>query len=182
MVLYNAKNERIKRDYLEWEKEANGKSDKTIVNMRSAIYRFEQSTQFKDFRLISKDIIISFKKELTTMKNNKSNQPVSKTYLLHTSKYLINFFRWLASQKGYKKKLNLSVIAYFKLSDRDIKIAGSDKSKRFPTINQVERVVQVMPTITDIEKRNRALIAFLILTGIRVSAIASLKLKHVMLS
>lgn len=36
-----------------------------------------------------------------------------------------------------------------------------------------------MPSETDIEKRNRALIAFTLLTGARDSAIASMKLKHV---
>lgn len=36
-----------------------------------------------------------------------------------------------------------------------------------------------MPAGTDIERRNRALIAFTILTGARDSAIASMKLKHV---
>ncbi len=36
-----------------------------------------------------------------------------------------------------------------------------------------------MPHQTDIEKRNRALIAFTLLTGARDSAIASMKLKHV---
>jgi integrase len=36
-----------------------------------------------------------------------------------------------------------------------------------------------MPSETEIQKRNRALIAFLILTGARVTAITSIKLKHV---
>ena len=36
-----------------------------------------------------------------------------------------------------------------------------------------------MPSDTEIERRNRALIAFTLLTGARDSAIASMKLKHV---
>jgi len=36
-----------------------------------------------------------------------------------------------------------------------------------------------MPTSTEIERRNRALVAFTLLTGARDSAIASMKLKHV---
>src|SRR5450755_1458735 len=36
-----------------------------------------------------------------------------------------------------------------------------------------------MPATTDIERRNRALIAFTILTGARDSAIISMKLRHV---
>ena len=38
-----------------------------------------------------------------------------------------------------------------------------------------------MPTETEIHKRNRALVVFLVLTGGRVTAVASLKLKHVFL-
>ncbi len=36
-----------------------------------------------------------------------------------------------------------------------------------------------MPSGTDIEKRNRALIAFILLTGVRDNAVASMRLKHV---
>jgi integrase len=36
-----------------------------------------------------------------------------------------------------------------------------------------------MPASTDIERRDRALVAFTILTGARDGAIASLKLKHI---
>src|SRR3972149_7767956 len=36
-----------------------------------------------------------------------------------------------------------------------------------------------MPASTDIERRNRALVAFTLLTGARDSAIASMKLKHI---
>ena len=36
-----------------------------------------------------------------------------------------------------------------------------------------------MPTETDIQKRDRAIIAFTLLTGARVDAIASLSIKHV---
>jgi integrase len=38
-----------------------------------------------------------------------------------------------------------------------------------------------MPVDTEIQKRDRALIAFLILTGMRVNAIVSIKLKHIFL-
>ena len=38
-----------------------------------------------------------------------------------------------------------------------------------------------MPTVTDVELRNRAVIAFTLLTGARDGAIASLKLKHVVI-
>ena len=40
-------------------------------------------------------------------------------------------------------------------------------------------MIETMPSESEIERRNRALVAFTILTGARDSAIASMKLKHV---
>ncbi len=48
-----------------------------------------------------------------------------------------------------------------------------------PTMEQVKHVIATMPSDSEIEKRNRALVAFTLLTGARDSAIASMKLKHV---
>lgn len=51
-----------------------------------------------------------------------------------------------------------------------------------PTLEQVKHVIALMPAASAIERRDRALIAFTLMTGARDSAIASLKLKHVNLS
>ncbi|MCX5922720.1 MAG: tyrosine-type recombinase/integrase [Candidatus Dependentiae bacterium] len=179
MVKFNAENERTKRCYFEWEKEANGKSISTIDNMRNAIYLFEKFTKFKSFKQITKEDIIAFKKHLTQKLNLRTQEPISKTYLLHTSNYLINLFKWLYGQKGYKQKINIADIAYFNLSDKDIQTARSPISKRYPTLEQLEHVIKNMPAETDVQKRNRAVIALLTLTGARVTAVASLKIKHV---
>jgi integrase len=48
-----------------------------------------------------------------------------------------------------------------------------------PTLEQVRHVLRSMPAATAIERRDRAIIAFAILTGARDGAIASMKLKHV---
>jgi integrase len=46
-------------------------------------------------------------------------------------------------------------------------------------MEQIKHVISTMPTDTEIERRNRTLVAFTLLTGARDSAIASMKLKHV---
>jgi integrase len=46
-------------------------------------------------------------------------------------------------------------------------------------MEQIKHVVGTMPADTEIERRNRALVAFTLLTGARDSAIASMKLKHI---
>jgi integrase len=48
-----------------------------------------------------------------------------------------------------------------------------------PTLEQIRYVISTMPSGTDIERRNRTLIAFELLTGARDGAIASMRLRHV---
>src|SRR5262249_25852873 len=68
---------------------------------------------------------------------------------------------------------------YFNVSSKDTRIATARREQKAPTLEQVKHVLSTMPTRTEIERRNRALIAFTLLTGARDSAIASMKLKHV---
>ncbi len=181
MAKFNAENERIKRKYLEWEKEANGKSNSTIINIQSYLYLYEEVTKFKSFKLFNKNDAIIFKKYLAQKKARYSKQPVSKIYLFHAVKSLSSFFKWLYTQSGYRSKIDLNQVAYLNLQEKDIQIARAPKTKRFPTLEQIEYVVKNMPADTEVQKRDSALIAFLALSGGRVTAIASLKLKHIFL-
>ena len=62
---------------------------------------------------------------------------------------------------------------------KDTRIATAQREQKAPTLEQIKHVINTMPADTEIERRNRALIAFTLLTGARDSAIASMKLKHV---
>ena len=65
------------------------------------------------------------------------------------------FFRWLASQPGYRR-LTYSDADYFNLSLHDEAIATARREKSPPTIEQIRHVVNTMPSRTDIERRDRA--------------------------
>lgn len=60
-----------------------------------------------------------------------------------------------------------------------MRIATARREKPEPTLEKVHHILSTMPHGTDIERRNRALIAFTLLTGACDGALASLKLKHV---
>ena len=53
------------------------------------------------------------------------------------------------------------------------------RTRPVPTLEQVKHALAMMPSVNVIERRNRALLAFALLTGARDSALASMKLKHV---
>src|SRR5260370_21829231 len=59
------------------------------------------------------------------------------------------------------------------------RIATAHRDHRIPTVEQIRHVLKAMPARTDIEKRDRAIIAFTLLTGARAGATASFKLKHI---
>jgi hypothetical protein len=92
---------------------------------------------------------------------------------------LKRFFAWLAGQPGYKSRITYADAEYFNLSTKDTCIAKATRPARVPTLEQIRHVVRSMPASTDIERRDRALIAFTILTGARDGAIASFKLRHI---
>ena len=180
MIKYNPKNERIKREYFEWVKEANRKSDSTIDNIRKAIDRYEIHTKYEDFKTFNRHKAISFKKYLSQMKSKQNGKILSNATISSTLRNLKEFFKWLSIRNGYKR-IDISQIEYFNLTEKEARAARTKSSKKYPTIEQIMAVLASMPAVSEIERRNRALIALTLLTGMRDGAMASLKLKHIRL-
>jgi integrase len=78
--------------------------------------------------------------------------------------------------------LQYSDADYFNLSEKDVRVATAKREQVGPTVEQVKHVIAIVPADSEIQRRDRALIAFTLLTGARDSAIASMKLKHVNLA
>jgi integrase len=182
MTKHNAENERIKHKYFSYLKEAKRHSEPTVDAAAKALHRFETYTNFRSFKLFHSQQAVGFKNHLAKQKGARSAETLSKATLYATLTQLKRFFQWLAWQPGYKSRLQYSDAEYFNLSDKDIRVATAQREQRAPTLEQIKHVIAMMPGATPIERRNRALIAFTILTGGRDSAIASMKLKHVDLS
>jgi len=180
MIKYNPNNERVKREYYEFQKEANRKSDSTINNIRKAIDRYELFIDFADFRGFRKQKAVAFKKNLNRTKARDSQKPLSKATISSTLRHLKDFFKWLAYQKGFKK-IDIREIEYFNLSEKESREARGKNIKTYPSLEQIRAVLGSMPSDSDLNLRNRALIAFTALTGLRDGAIASLKLTHIKL-
>ena len=176
MLKHNVKNERIKRDYLCFLREAKRQSPDSAA---ASLARFESHTRFRDFKKFHKDQAGAFKRHLATQNSQSSGEKLSKSTQYTTLSHLKRFFQWLAWQPGYKSSLNVGDAEYFNLSEKETRVATARRQRPVPTLEQIRHVLSSMPSQTDIEKRDRALVAFVILTGARDSAVASLMLKHV---
>jgi len=176
---YNPKNERIKKEYFRFLKEADRKADSTIDEVRKAISRYESYTGLKEFSTFNKNQAAAFKKHLAKTKAEQTGKPLAKSTLHATVNALKAFFKWLSCQPGYKSRIKLTDIEYLNLSEKDVRVAKQPALKRFPTLAQIRTALLSMPAETEIQRRDRALLAFTIVTGMRDNAIASLRLKHI---
>lgn len=179
MEKHNPANERIKRKYFAFLKEAKRHSEPTVDATAKALNRFEVYTRYRDFKTFHFEQAIAFKKHLAEQKGQQSGEKLSKATLHATLTQLKRFFQWLSWQQGYKSRLQYADAEYFNLSDKDTRVATAHREQKVPTLEQIKHVINSMSAETEIELRNRALLAFTILTGARDRAIASMKLKHV---
>jgi site-specific recombinase XerD len=179
MRKHSPENERIKRRYFAFLKEAKGHSEPTVDAAAKALHRFEEYTEYRDFKAFHVEQAVAFKRHLAGQKREQCGMKLSKATLYGTLTQLKRFFQWLAWQRGYKSRFQYSDAEYFNLSEKDTRIATARRTQRVPTLEQINYVINTMPANAEIECRNRALIAFTLLTGARDSAIASMKLKHV---
>ena len=179
MKTYNPENERLKREYFTYLKEAKRYSEASLDGVAKALHRFETYTKFRDFKRFHIQQAVGFKRDLSEQVNLRTKEPLSKATIYSTLMALRSFFQWLAGRPGFRKRLSYSDAEYFNPSEKDIRVAKAHREQRVPTLEQIHHVIKKMPAETDIERRNRALIAFTLLTGARDSAIASMKLKHI---
>ncbi|WP_126176981.1 tyrosine-type recombinase/integrase [Tsuneonella rigui] len=179
MPKHNAANERIKREYFGFLREAKGRDSATIDRVAMALARFEDSTVRKDFRKFHREQAIAFKRRLGEALNAATGDRLSKATVASILRDLKAFFEWLSREPGYRSKLHFSDADYFSPSAKDAAIARAPREKAVPTVEQVQRVLETMPAGTVLERRDRALVAFAALTGARVNALASFRLGHV---
>ena len=98
MKKHNPVNERIKRKYFAFLKEAKRHSEPTIDATAKALNRFEVYTKYRDFKAFHFEQAVAFKKHLAEQKGQKSGKKLSKATLHSTLTQLKRFFQWLAWQ------------------------------------------------------------------------------------
>ena len=174
----NPENERIKHKYFDYERDGNGKSEKTLENIRKALIRYEEFTHHTAFKTFNAQQATAYKNHLLKA-SNANGKPLVLQTVSHALCHLMDFFKWLAARDGYKKSIRFADIVYLKLNDRDRHKIAPAKLKDYPSPEQVKKVIASMPAKTDVETRNRAIVALVFATGIRDGALIGLKMKHI---
>lgn len=175
----NPKNDRAKREFLIWLKEARQRSPATVEQARHAIDRFETYTGCKGFATFNKDQALGFKRALLASKGQRSDKPISKATAHHLLRAIQEFLAWLQGRPGYRRSIRAEDIAYLNLTTKDVRVAHVSAPKAYPSLEQYRAALFAMPAGSDLERRDQALMALLLLTGMRDAAVVGLKLRHI---
>jgi integrase len=179
MRKHHPKNERIKRKYFAYLEEAKRMNPSSVDQAAAAIEQFEASTGFRDFAAFHIEQARKFKRQLAEAINPATGKTLAKATTYSRLMAVKGLFVWLAGQPGYKSSVSYSDADYFNPSNNDGRIAKAVREKPTPTLEQIRHVLGAMPVETDVERRDRALVAFAILSGARADAMASMSLRHV---
>ena len=173
MAQVNPKNERLKRQFFGFLKEAEGRAEATINAVDKAICLYEEFSGYESFALTSEKAS-QFKAWLR--RRTHRGKPLSLATYHAYLRHLRRFFIWLSAQPGYKSRITSNAVAYLNISLKEERMATQQTPRNYPSL---EYVVQLASSITDdseVGRRDQALIAFTFLSGMRDSAVASLPL------
>ena len=81
MHKHNAVNERIKREYFTYLKEARRQSEASVDAVAAALARFEAYTRCRDFKTFHHQQAVAFKQWLSNRRNETTGKPLSKATL-----------------------------------------------------------------------------------------------------
>jgi integrase len=174
----NPGNERLKHRYFAYLREAGQLGEHSIDQVAKALDRFEQHTRRRSFREFRIEQATSFKRALSKEGAERDGRKLSTATIASTLHCLRRFFIWASEQKGFRTRMSRTDADYFKPSRHDEAIARAPRQVLVPTLSQVRAMIAAVPMATTIDRRNRALIAFIILTGARDNAAASTRMRH----
>lgn len=179
MAQINAENERIKRQYINWLRDADGKDEKTLDQVAGTLRDFEMALGCKAFKAFHRDWARQYKEHLVRQRNQRTGQSLSLTTRDARLRQVKAFFKWLAYQPGFKSRIHFTDVEYFNNNAKDARVAHSKRLARFPSLEQCGHAFRHMPADNEVERRDRAIFALLVLTGARDTALASLRICHV---
>ena len=171
-------NEAIKREFFEQLKGARGFSKSSIRSHAEAIGQWEVFTKKEDFSTYDKSKAVAFTEWLSTRPAKTKSGTISLVTQYNYLRRIKKFFIWLADQPGYKSKVVKSDIEYLRLSKAEAQIARAGTTKKMPTFEDAKKIIEGIHGDSEIDRRDRALISFAVITGARISAITSLKMKN----
>lgn len=172
-----ARNEKIKKAYFHFLREAQGFSTLSVVAVEKALWKWEEFTREADLGKFNDKAAKEFKDWLAARKGGRNGDGLSLGTQYHILRHLKDFFSWLSGQPGYKSRIDPFDIPYLKMGKKEARMATAAPRQEFPSLEYVQTLCRSILPKTEVDRRDRALIAFTLLTGMRDKAIVTLPLE-----
>lgn len=169
----NPKNERLK---LDWTTElAKEFSPATVDQRLAALAEYETATDCADFAAICEDKVAEYISAVLA-------RDIASRTRVSNVRQVKRFFEYLVMTEQLSGKRAYGPIKSLKLPRKNRQAGRASKTRPVPTLAQITDTIYAMPKTTATERRNRALIAFTLLSGARDGAIVSMTAGHVNLA
>lgn len=160
-------------------KEARALDVKTIDAHLRHVHLFANMIGERDLSELKPDDIIRFKRTLTEADGKgEQSELLAPATAVQTLNNLKAFLVWLRQQPGHKR-LAADIPDYFTPPRRMKALARVSDDKHVPPPDEIREILAHMPDKTFKQRRDRAVLAFLFLTGMRDGALIGLQIKHV---
>ena len=175
-------NLRVRRNYLRHLRGGRGFAPSTVASYVGALDDYDVYTGHRDYKSFTIEDAEGFRAHLREVVSPKTGKPLSLQSIRQKLGAVQAFFVWLSCQEGYRRAITVSKYEQLNLTRRELAISRVREPREAPTLEEIEQVLEAMPTGTPIERRDRAMVAFLTITGTRVQALVGLQLRHVNLA
>jgi integrase len=171
-------NEQIKREFLKHLKGAEGFAESSINTFAEAVDQWQTFTNNEDFANFNDSKALAFCDWLKSRKSNTEAGTISLVTQYNYLRRVKRFFKWLSGEPNYKSKILKNDIEFLRLSKGDACIARQGTTKQMPTFDEARAIIESIEIKNEIDMRDRAVICFALITGIRISAITTLRMKN----
>jgi site-specific recombinase XerC len=171
--LINRENWKLYKQYLSYRHEVEQVSLKTIANEETWLRHFVEWADNTSFQKVQK-IRPTFPNYLLKVHSDRKRKPLSSSYVKKVIRAAYRFFSWLATHKRGFKQIGFEFLDTLRTPKQKTK----PKVREHVSIEEIRNIAQT-PVRSTKEKRIRAAAVFLWLSGMRVSAFASLPLEAV---
>lgn len=171
-------NEMMKRKFFEHLKGGEGFARESVSKFAEAVSQWQIFSENEDFGNFKKDKAMAFREWLNTRATKTKAGTLSLVTQYNYLRRIKRFFTWLSDQPDYKNRIRKTDVDFLRLSKKDARIATSGTTRKVPTFEEIKQLIESIHPKNEIDMRDRALISFALITGMRISAIVTLKMKN----
>lgn len=172
-MIINAQNEGMKKKYAEFLESAKRLSLKTVNMKLKSLYRFDDFIRQTDYKTFNKVIARDFQSKLK--QPNSQGSSLSAKTIYQSLRDVQEFLYWLSDKPGYKSRIHREDIQYLNPSKSITQMANNRPPRAYPfNLAYLKRLIVSIRGTEELDLRDKAMIATLIMTGIRAEALATL--------